>query len=64
MDIDQLDDLADLLTSEVGEDIHSMMNEMAERVLAQYIEASGKEIDHDDQMYIVSYIENNWTYHV
>ena len=64
MDIDELDDLGEILADEVGCDIHSMINEMAERVLAAYIEAGDKDIDLDDQMYLISYIENNWTYHV
>ena len=64
MDYEWLDDLADLLSDEVAADMHAMANEMAERVLANYIAASGRDIDIDDQMMIVSIIENNWTYHV
>lgn len=65
MDIEQLDDLAEIMADEVGEDIHAMINEMAERVLANYLECNpDADLDYDDQMHIVSYIEANWTYHV
>ena len=64
MDMDRIEEIAELLADEVAADMHSMANEMAERVLAAYIAASGEDIDYEDQMLIISDVENNWTYHV
>ena len=52
MDMERIEELADLLSTEVADDMHAMANELAERALANYIAASGEEIDIEDQMMI------------